>query len=78
VALGLLVFRVLTDVHEHYEAILDRLRLIAELNYHIRYALQVIAFHNVPERSARSVEQARSAVSRIESVLREVLLAIHP
>lgn len=76
-ALALSVFRVLTDLHERSEAMLDRLRLIAELNHHIRNALQVIAFHNVPERNAHAIEQVRSAVARIESVLREVLPGNH-
>jgi hypothetical protein len=68
-AVGLLVFQILTDIQERYQAMLDRLRRIAELNHHIRNALQVIAYHNVPERNER-------AVVRIESVLREVSAAL--
>ena len=49
------------------------LQRIAELNHHIRNALQVIAYHNVPERSEREIQQVNKAVIRIESVLREVL-----
>ena len=72
-ALGFLVYEVLTDIHERYDAMLDRVRIIAELNHHIRNALQVIAFYNVPERSARAVQDVNSAVIRIDSVLREIL-----
>jgi hypothetical protein len=50
----------------------DRLRRIAELNHHIRNALQVIACDKVPERSERAI-QVNKAVIRIELVLREVL-----
>jgi hypothetical protein len=74
-ALGLLVFQVLTDIQERYQAMVDRLQRIAELNHHIRNALQVIAFHNVPElqRGEAAIQQVNAAVIRIESVLREVL-----
>ena len=76
-ALGLLVFQVLTDIQERYQAMVDRLQRIAKLNHHIRNALQVIAFHNVPEleRGEGAIQQVNAAVIRIESVLREVLPA---
>jgi hypothetical protein len=69
---GLLVFRILTDIQSRYQAMLDRLGRIAELNHHIRNALQVIAYHNVPQRTERVIEQVNAEVVRIESVLREV------
>jgi hypothetical protein len=74
-ALALLVFQVLTDIQDCYQAIVDRLQRIAELNHHIRNALQVITFHNVPElqRNEGAIQQVNAAVIRIESVLREVL-----
>jgi hypothetical protein len=75
-AVGLLVFQILTDIHERYHAMLGRLRRIAELNHHIRNALQVIAYHNVPERSGRAIQQVNAEVVRIESVLREVSAAL--
>ena len=58
-AVGLLVFQILTDIQERYQAMLDRLRRIAELNHHIRNALQVIAYHNVPERSERAIQTSQ-------------------
>jgi hypothetical protein len=75
--LGLLVFQVLTDIQERYQAMVDRLQRIAELNHHIRNALQVIAFHNVPElqHNEGAIQQVNAAIIRIESVLREVLPA---
>ena len=75
-ALGLLVFQILTDIQERYQAMLDRLRRIAELNHHIRNALQVIAYHNVPERNERAIQQVNAEVVRIEVVLREVSAAL--
>lgn len=73
---GLLMFQILTDIQERYQAMLDRLRRIAELNHHIRNALQVIAYHNVPDRSERAIRQVNAEVLRIESVLREVSAAL--
>ena len=71
-AVGLLVFQILTNIQERYQAMLDRLRRIAELNHHIRNALQVIAYHNVAERNERAIQQVNAEIVRIESVLREV------
>lgn len=75
-AVGLLVFQLLTDIQERYQAMMDRLQRVAELNHHIRNALQVIAYHNVPERSERAIQQVNAEVVRIESVLREVSAAL--
>ena len=75
-AVGLLVFQILTDIQERYQLMLDRLLRIAELNHHIRNALQVIAYHNVPERSERAIQQVNAEIVRIESVLREVSAAL--
>ena len=46
------------------------------MNHHIRNALQVIAYHNVTERSERAIQQVNAEVVRIESVLREVSAAL--
>lgn len=51
----------------------ERLRTIAEMNHHIRNALQVITYATATEKSAQSVELIRSSVERIEWALREVL-----
>ena len=75
-AVGLLVFQILTDIKERYQLMLDRLQRIAELNHHTRNALQVIAYHNVPERSERAIQQVNAEIVRIESVLREVSAAL--
>ncbi len=62
------VFQLLTDIQERYQAMLGRLRRIAELNHHIRNALQVIAYHNLPERAERAIQQVNAEVVCIESV----------
>jgi hypothetical protein len=73
-AVGFLVFQLLTDIRERYQV--GRLRRVVELNHHIRNALQVIAYHNVSERSERAIQQVNAEVVRIESVLREVSAAL--
>jgi biopolymer transport protein ExbB/TolQ len=75
-ALGLLVFQILTNIQARYQAMLERLWRIAELNHNIRNALQVIAYHNVPERSERAIQQVNAEIVRIESALREVSAAL--
>jgi hypothetical protein len=75
-AVGLLVFQILTDIEKRYQGLLDRLQRIAELNHHIRNALQVIAYNNVPERTGPAIQQVTAEVARIESVLREVSAAL--
>jgi hypothetical protein len=75
-AVGLLVFQILTDIQERYQTMLNRLHRIVELNHHIRNALQVIAYHNVPERNTQAIQQVNVEIVRIESVLREVSIAL--
>lgn len=75
-AVGLLVFQILTDIRERYQSMVDRLRRIVELNHNIRNALQVIAYYNVPERTERAIGQVNAEIVRIESVLREVSAAL--
>lgn len=51
----------------------ERLRTIAEMNHHIRNALQVITYATASQSRTGSVEMIRSSVERIEWALREVL-----
>ena len=75
-AVGLLVFQILTDIQKRYQGLLDRLNRIAELNHHIRNALQVISYNNVGERTGPAIQQVAAEIARIESVLREVSNAL--
>ncbi|MGA2102793.1 MAG: hypothetical protein ABSG34_16920 [Candidatus Sulfotelmatobacter sp.] len=75
-AVGLLLFQILTDIHERYQAMVQQLERVVELNHHIRNALQIIAYYNVPERTDRAIHQVNAEIVRIESVLREVSAAL--
>ena len=68
---GLLFLNTLSEVLERHQMLLQRVQDIAELNHDIRNALQVIAFNNVPERSAEAINQIDAAIGRIDSVLKE-------
>lgn len=71
---GLLLFKVLQDARRHHREVLRQMETIAEMNHHIRNALQVIAYHNVRHPSSdQAVEHVGEAVERIEWALREVL-----
>jgi len=73
--LGSLGFQILTNIQQRYQAAIDRLRRIAELNHNIRRALQVIVQNNVPKRSERAIQQVNEEVVRIESALLEIFTA---
>lgn len=75
-AVGLLIFQLLTDIQERYLAMLDRLRRIAELNHHVRNALQIIAYHNALEHAGAGATDVRTQIERIESALREISAAL--
>ncbi len=51
----------------------ERLRTIAEMNHHIRNALQVITYATASKSESGSVKLIRDSVERIEWALREVL-----
>ncbi|HKU25163.1 MAG TPA: hypothetical protein VJQ54_06795 [Candidatus Sulfotelmatobacter sp.] len=76
VAIGVLAFQILTDIQERYLNMLDRLRRIAELNHHVRNALQVIAYHNELEHVGPAKTTLRIEIERIESALRQISAAL--
>src|SRR5438105_1543641 len=51
----------------------SRIELIAEINHHIRNALQVISYYAYRESDQRVVQMIRDSVNRIDWALREVL-----
>ncbi len=70
---ALLVF-VLSAYQQHRAKIMaDRLRVIAEMNHHIRNALQVIAYHTWSAKSEQEIASMHEAVNRITWALQEVL-----
>jgi hypothetical protein len=76
VVVAVLVFRILTDVHIRYAAMLDRLERIAALNHEIRNGLQILAYHNESGQGASASPEVNGAVAQIEAALREISAAI--
>ena len=70
---GFLFFSLTNNERLRRKVVRERLRTIAEMNHHIRNALQVITYAAATENNHESVELIRSSVERIEWALREVL-----
>jgi hypothetical protein len=70
---GLLFYSLSNNERQRRHLISERLRTIAEMNHHIRNALQVITYASAAQNQADSVDLIRSSVERIEWALREVL-----
>jgi signal transduction histidine kinase len=66
-------WEVLRRERERRKFVETRLRTIAEMNHHIRNALQVISFYSSIAQDQKTVNQLRDAVNRIEWSLEEVL-----
>lgn len=70
---GLLFYSLSNNERHRRQLVSERLRTIAEMNHHIRNALQVITYATAAENQTDSVNLIRSSVERIEWALREVL-----
>ncbi len=70
---GFLFYSLSNNERMRRRLVQERLRTIAEMNHHIRNALQVITYATATENHDKSVELIRSSVERIEWALREVL-----
>ena len=70
---GYLFYTLALNERMRREQMRDRLRTIADMNHHIRNALQVITYATATGKDEQSVELIRSSVERIEWTLREVL-----
>ncbi len=70
---GWLVCYLLRMGRAHQRAVLQRLHLIAEMNHHIRNALDCIELSAHSYHNAALVDNIDSAVARIEWTLREIL-----
>ncbi|HKD92922.1 MAG TPA: hypothetical protein VKB56_13510 [Terriglobales bacterium] len=65
---------VLEDFHERESRRLHEVRrLVADMNHHVRNALQVISYANATTPGGQFSDLVRSSVERIEWALREVL-----
>src|ERR1700743_3598453 len=67
---GLLVFAY--ERHQH-KAMLDRMRIIADMNHHVTNALQPIVYSPFLKEQAEQVRMIQEGTRRIEWALREVL-----
>jgi hypothetical protein len=73
---GVLFYQIVREEKVHRELMRARMKTIAELNHHIRNALQVIKFWGAQHRPALDAMQLQlidDSVDRIEWALREVL-----
>jgi hypothetical protein len=70
---GALVYRLLRYERERRAHLRQRLETIAEMNHHVRNALQVISLSNYSADSEQQLERIREGVNRIQWALKEVL-----
>lgn len=70
---GVLYVRIRLNDIESQRLTEERLAKIAEMNHHIRNALQVLSFHARSPNSATDLDLIDEAIHRIEWTLREVL-----
>jgi hypothetical protein len=69
----LLIERLLFTQREARIAELERFRIIAEMNHHIRNALQTISYQRYVSASDAEAKRVKEAVDRIEWALEEIL-----
>jgi hypothetical protein len=70
IAAGVLVF-IYEQRRNRY--LLERLRVIAEMNHHVRNALQVVLYSAEKQKDEEVEKMLRESMDRIEWALREVL-----
>ncbi|MCI0350127.1 MAG: hypothetical protein L0Z53_11945 [Acidobacteriales bacterium] len=70
---GWFVMRTMDQVCERRENVAARLKTIADMNHHIRNALQSIQFSAYSTKDQQTIRDISEAVERIQWALREVL-----
>jgi len=70
---GVLVYRLLQYERDRRAQLRQRLEIIAEMNHHVRNALQLISFSGYSTDSEQQLEHIRQGVNRIQWALQEVL-----
>jgi len=73
VLIGALVSQLVLLYRQRQQQAQARVQRIAEMNHHVRNALQVINYWSLAEKEKRQVELVQDAVNRIQWALREVL-----
>ena len=71
--LGLLVWKLLHNAYRARQRTLARLQVIAELNHHVRNALEVISLSAYITRDEEAIRRITEGVNRIDWALREIL-----
>jgi signal transduction histidine kinase len=70
---GALSFRLLQYERERRLRLRQRIEVIADMNHHVRNALQVISFHAYTTADKEQLEAIKESMERIEWALKEVL-----
>lgn len=70
---GILFYTLVDRRRRRQREVEERLRVIADLNHHIRNALQVITYATAQSHAADSMNFVRDSVDRITWALRELL-----
>lgn len=70
---GWFVMRTMEQVCERRENVATQLKTIADMNHHIRNALQTIQFSAYSTKDQQTIAEISDAVERIQWALREVL-----
>ena len=71
--LGLLAAKLLHNAYSARQQALARLQIIAELNHHVRNALEVISLSAYITRDEEAIRRITEGVNRIDWALREIL-----
>jgi hypothetical protein len=73
ILIGAMVAQIVVLYRQRQMQAAARVQRIAEMNHHVRNALQVITYWSLAEKEKRQVELVQDAVNRIQWALREVL-----
>ncbi|MFL6301284.1 MAG: hypothetical protein ACJ71N_11840 [Terriglobales bacterium] len=73
ILIGALVAQLVLLYQQRQQQAQARLQRIAEMNHHVRNALQVIAYWSLADKEMKQVEMVQDAVNRIQWALREIL-----
>jgi C4-dicarboxylate-specific signal transduction histidine kinase len=71
--IGALVAQLMLLHQKRQQQAQARVQRIAEMNHHVRNALQVIAYWSLADKEKRQVALVQDAVNRIQWALREIL-----
>ncbi|HKW25994.1 MAG TPA: hypothetical protein VJN48_09430 [Terriglobales bacterium] len=71
--LGMLAAKLLHNAYKARQYAMARLRVIAELNHHVRNALEVISLSAYITRDEEAIRRITEGVNRIDWALREIL-----